>query len=343
MGIYSRGFRNYSNYQPKPKYATPEGLALSNGNVDKETAVRMITFISSYTGTFQPMIDIRNTFSKKGELSESQWSLIQKSLRFEDNSNKRNAFINAFKPMIFIDSIDAVLNKTVAYNHFKKNLKLNYAVYTVKITEIVDAKPSRGGNFWKVKLKIVPNVDGVVNVCRMCGKSLTDHTSIVTGVGPYCAKRLDPAVYQAYKKDTDKFMKMFKDEVSKIGETEVECWTNALDDRSSAFIISELTKLANQQTPLPVVTKSKPVTILFTNNIEYNSKVNRFYINRQMVKSEYVQALYSQFEKTGHDTTIVLVNPKTNGKMEFNLVDTSEEGHLVYKPSSTDVELLVDI
>ncbi len=303
IGAYYPG--RFGSYQPKPKYVRPDHI----GNfVTKEVADKMISFVSNYTGDFPPIVNMKAVIDKG--LTQSQWSLVLKSVNYAEAKEKKDSFAGVFKSIAFLPPIDAVLNKSIAYKHFKGKLKLNYAVYTVRIKEILDAIPSRGGNYWKVKLKVEPNTDGVVDVCRMCGKSLTDHTSIVTGVGPYCAKKLDPAVYDAYKKDTDKFMKMFKDEVSKIGETEIECWHNTLDDRAAHYIKQELDKMSSTAT----TKANKPNIKVLINHIEYNNELRTFYIKPTM-DSDDVNNLYSQLGNG--EVNITVVNPKTNNHVTF--------------------------
>lgn len=338
--------QRYYNQTPKPKYMRPD---LISNYVDKDTADKMISLLINYSGDFPPLVNMQAALSKG--LTESQWAVVLKAMKLKEAKDKKTIYNLNSTPINFIPALDAVLNKSVAYKHFRGKLKLSYAVYTVRIKEIVDATPSRGGNFWKLKMKVEPNVDGVVNVCRMCGKSLTDHTSIVTGVGPYCAKRLDPAVYQAYKKDTDKFMKLFKDEVSKIGVTEIECWHNALDDKTANYIKEHLDKSVSGATAEP----SKPNAKVLINHIEYNPQLKTFHIRKNMCVNDDVNALYDQYEKSSGDMTVTIVNPKSGNHVTFKLQGLHSFECSLYVPIShsgglsttqvkdNDFKLLIDL
>ena len=322
---YPTNYKSYggrgNNTTPKPKFMRPDHIA---GFVDSKTADEVITFLQTYAGTFPPLVDLRNRLSGNNGyafsgLSEKQWAMVHNTYKV----HKRNTSeLAPFTEIKLINPIDIVLNKKVAIDHFKKELKLKYAVYTVKVHSILDSVTSRGGQHKKLTLLVEPNTTGTVNVCRMCGKSLTDHKSIVSGVGPYCAKKLGAGIYHTYKTDIQKFMKEYAAELAKIGKTTVTAWHSQIE---GGEILADLVQRQIDNTLPQEVTEAK----VLINHVQWIGPLKQFLINK--IDKPDINNLYSVLN-TKNKLYISVVNINTGKSVRFEDSGEVERGFRKFIP-----------
>lgn len=317
MGIYSRGFvqNRYKNYQPVSKFISPAHIA---NFCTAEEAVQLINHLENYSGTYPLMIELRDKYNaRKGHnasgLSEKQWSIVKKNKSIETPQQP-------FRPTLFPFALDIVINKSAAFSHFKKKLGMKYGIFTLKVHSIENVVRSKSGNHYKLTMNVTPNTNGTVSVCRMCGKALTDHTSITTGIGPFCAKRLKAA--KAYKSDVKKFMEDVKIEFDKIGITQIEVW----DSQIVEGVLPIMTEIENHFNK-PV--KVEHVTVL-ADHIDWLPIDRCFVVTRSMNQHSDVQQLYNVL-KSNEVVYVNIINPKTTNWVKFvrTIVDSNKH---IFKP-----------
>lgn len=323
MAYYNR----YQNYTPVAKFISPSDIANFCTKVEAE---QIIKHLENYDGDFQPMRDTKSRYTnpKYAGLSEKQWSMVRNSM---NRANKPK--LEAFKPILFHSPIDITINKGAAFNHFKKKLGMKYGIFTLHVHQIVDVTPSRSGQFYKLKLSVSPNADGTVSACRVCGKALTDHTSIATGIGPTCAKHI--GAIKAYKSDVKLFMEEVKKEFAKVGVTEMEIWCSNIVENAQPI----LNAIEEQKTAPVTVIPDKPIATIYTKDIEWLPTDKSFVVNRTMgTNSEMINILYKVL-KSNLDSYINIMNPKTTKWVKFGF--SHSENHAdFFKPVDPNCETI---
>jgi len=342
MGIYSRGFaqNRYKNYTPVDKFISPNDVA---NFCTKEEAEHLSKFLETYDGDFQPMRDTKSRFTspKYLGLSEKQWYMVRNTM---SRANKPK--LEVFKPIQFSQPIDITVNKKAAFDHYKKKLGMKYGIFTLRVHEIVEAISSRSGQYTKLKIRVSPNADGTVSACRVCGKALTDHTSIATGIGPTCAKHI--GAMKAYKSDVKLFMEEVKKEFAKVGITEMEVWCSNI-----IMNVQPILNAIQEQKTAPVsITNTtnvsvKPRTTLYTNFIDWLPVDKCFVVHRGMTnkisaesaqQADAISNLYKDL-KEDHDRIITLLNPLTGKWVMFEFLHS--ENHADYfKPADPNCETI---
>lgn len=314
-------YRRYQQYTPVSKFVDPGHIA---GFCTKEDAVKIIQYLTSYSGTFGPITDMKNRFlSQQGYqnsgLSEKQWAIVR-------NSMQRDAIAQmpAFTPVSFATPIDITINRSAAFSHFKKKLGMKYAIFTLRVHAIKEVTPSRNGKYMRIKLLVSPNADGTVSSCRICGKPLTDHKSIATGVGPSCAKHIGAA--KLYKSDVQAFMEAVKKEFVEIGMTEIELWDSSIMENSH-IILDEIRAQRTAATPA----KKEEVVTIDVNDIAWLQLDKSFLIDRTMCDKPSIKRLYDVL-KSDLIVYVNLINRKTSNWHKFEFLHT-ENHALVFKPS----------
>jgi hypothetical protein len=215
MAYYRRNYGRYNNQPPKPKFTDP-----SQCGVTTVTPAQ----IAGYSGSDTFMITIRDAFTKYGHLSQRQWEIAAKTLNKTPYVPKPAIDVKAPLP-IFI-------NRTVAFREIRDKYKLKYGIFALKIIKIISAGKARNGNHW-AEFEVVPDTDSAMNCCRVCGKTLKDHNSIISGIGPDCAKRFGG--YNNYKSNIQQFMLDFKKEVASVGIMTIKVWENQIKDNLPNF------------------------------------------------------------------------------------------------------------
>ena len=180
----------------------------------------IVHFAMTYNGTFKFMVDMKARLLNNTGLTENQWNAVTKCYT-RDAQYKAPLLVtpNIIAPakyFAFANPVPVVLTRKGAMA-LKKKYNLTFGPFTVEILGAYDTVSRRG---YRNYIMCV-NVSGAVNVCRVCGKSLVDHKSVVSGIGPVCAKNLG-AIYHTYKTDIQKFMADFATQCAVIGNMEIE-------------------------------------------------------------------------------------------------------------------------
>ena len=180
----------------------------------------IVHFAMTYNGTFKFMVDMKARLLNNTGLTENQWNAVTKCYT-RDAQYKAPLLVtpNIIAPakyFAFANPVPVVLTRKGAMA-LKKKYNLTFGPFTVEILGAYDTVSRRG---YRNYIMCV-NVSGAVNVCRVCGKSLVDHKSVVSGIGPVCAKNLG-AIYHTYKTDIQKFMDDFATQCAVIGNMEIE-------------------------------------------------------------------------------------------------------------------------
>lgn len=301
----------YQNYTPVAKYLSPSLIA---GFCTAEEADQIVAHLRNYSGTYRLMTEMRDKYNgqngfKQSGLSEKQWQIVRKNMQIETPTQP-------FTPVLFNDKpVDILITKNAAFNHFKKKLGMDYGIFTLRVHSIEDFTRSRGGNFYKLKLRVSPNADGNVSACRVCGKALTDHTSITTGIGPTCVRKIGAT--KAYKTDVKAFMVELKKVFDKVGITEIEIWdSNILEGLQP--ILAEVKKHIEKPTA-----KVDHISIS-TEHIQWIPKQKAFSIDSSMNKYTDVNRLYDVL-KSESILYVNLVNPKTSNWVKFRKIHPAIE------------------
>lgn len=308
----------YQNYQPVAKFMSPDHI---QGFCTAEEAYKLVQHLRNYNGTYNLMAEMRDKFNgqngfKQSGLSEKQWSIVKKNM-------EREAPVPAFKPIILNDKlIDIVINKGSAFNHFKKKLGMDYAIFTLRVHSIENAERSRSGQFYKLKLRVSANADGNVSACRVCGKALTDPTSITTGIGPTCAKHI--GAVKAYKTDVTKFMEELKKEFAKVGITEMEIWNSNIVEGGD-----EIMQLVENHFKTPV-DEIEHVTIR-TDHINWVPQTKSFNVDASMHHHSDIKQLYDVLHQ-GKKVYVNVLNPATTNWHRFEPLTRQIDNAWVFTP-----------
>ena len=190
---------------------------------DASTRAQVVNFLISYNGTFKFLLDMRDRLvNQKVGLSDNQWNAVYKCYNRENRNaiqittNTPSTVAPAPVMIDFATPIPVTLNRTAAMK-IKKKYNLMFGPFTVEILGFIPTR--RNHKYQTFKFRV--NAAGAVNVCRICGKSLKDQKSVVSGIGPVCAKGLGH-MYHTYQTDIQKFMQQFADECNKIGVMEAD-------------------------------------------------------------------------------------------------------------------------
>lgn len=314
MSMYRKVYtgNRYANHQPVPKFMSPDHI---QGFCTADEAYKLVQHLNSYSGKFSLMIEMRDKFNgqngyKQSGLSEKQWGIVRKNMHMETPAKP-------FTPVMFLHPCDIVVNKTVAYSHFKKKLGMKYGIFTLRVHSIKNVERSRGGAYYKITMDVSPNADGPVSACRVCGKALTDHTSITTGIGPTCAKKIGAT--KAYKSDVKKFMEEVKKEFQKVGVTEITTWDSYIVQGSHP-IMAEINNHFNKAVKIEHVTVS-------TEHVDWLPYDKSFVVTRQMDKHSDVKVLYDVL-KSNEVVYVNLMNPKTTNWVKFKRRSITDNKHI---------------
>jgi len=203
------------NKQVRTNIATP-----APENMDPAESNELLTYVQSYTGTFSFMLDLQRKYNANKVLSPAQWAAVAKCYK-RDAQYKAPQVVtpNIVAPAKYFavtNPVQVVLTRKGAMA-LKKKYNLTFGPFTVEILGAYDTVSRHGYRNYVMRV----NASGAVNVCRVCGKSLVDHKSVVSGIGPVCAKNLG-AIYHTYKTDIQKFMADFATQCAAIGNMEIE-------------------------------------------------------------------------------------------------------------------------
>ena len=210
-----RKYDSAVNKQVRTNIATP-----APENMDPADANELLAYVQSYTGAFSFMLDLQRKYNTNKVLSPAQWAAVAKCFKRDAKYQAPKVVTSSIvAPAIcftFANPVPVVLTRTGAMA-LKKKYNLTFGPFTVEILGAYDSVSRRGYRNYVMRV----NASGAVNVCRVCGKSLVDHKSVVSGIGPVCAKNLG-AMYHTYKTDIQKFMADFATQCAAIGNMEIE-------------------------------------------------------------------------------------------------------------------------
>lgn len=210
-----RKYDNAVNKQVRTNTTTPAPTNLSPADT-----VELINYVTNYKGTFRFMLDLQGKYNVNKALSPAQWAAVEKCYK-RDTQYKAPQSVtpNVVAPakyFAFANPVPVVLTRKGAMA-LKRKYNLSFGPFTVEILGAYDNVSRRGYRNYVMRV----NASGAVNVCRVCGKSLVDHKSVVSGIGPVCAKNLG-AIYHTYQTDIQKFMADFAAQCAAIGNMEIE-------------------------------------------------------------------------------------------------------------------------
>lgn len=205
-----------SSYKPKNSDPTVFGFPI-------ETR----TWMESYTGSDTFLLSLNKQLSQYNHLSETQWRYAHAAMQAAINGGKSNKVPLA--PLTLKTPLPILINRTAAFREIRDKYKLQYGIFALAITKVNSTGTARNGNDW-AEIEVIPDANATVSSCRICGKTLTDHRSVVSGIGSVCAKKYFPHLYITYKTDIDKFIAAFKVETSKLGTFTIKIWANQVKE-----------------------------------------------------------------------------------------------------------------
>lgn len=155
----------------------------------------VVEYTRNYSGTFEFMLDMQAALKSWGELTPGQTKGVANCMRAEMLRNQHRTIQAAMAPIT--DGMyrkDGIIYKVQAAVHGSGNL---YAKQLVK-----DDYSRSGWRFEyvagavrkllladKMTLEQAKEFGALYGTCCVCGRTLTDETSIEMGIGPICAGR----------------------------------------------------------------------------------------------------------------------------------------------------------
>lgn len=244
---YKKRFFKKPYAAPSPKFKKPSetGMGLTDD---------CMSWLANYSGQDLFISSLKSQFTQKGELTAAQWKMADK--------NYRKSLPKVKLPTLSLSTPEPIMvGRTVAFREIRDKYKLQYGVFALKITAVNDAGVARNGNRW-AELDVIADADSPVNACRVCGKTLTDHASVVTGIGSVCAKKYFASSYNVYKKNPQHFMAPFKAEVAKLGTMKIKVWENQVKEHVQNFALVVDKFLNQKHTATPVTPTPAPVPVM---------------------------------------------------------------------------------
>ena len=236
------------NSYSKSKVVGGSKIQLRSNTPDPTTypeATKIASWLVAYNGTFTFLLNMQADLKKHG-LTVAQWAGV---IKCYNNDQKRQPASGQM--VMFNKPVPVIINRSAAMM-IKKQLNTSYGPFALEVLGCIPTKSRK--TLYKVRI----NSTGAVNVCRVCGKSLVDYKSIVSGIGPVCAKTHLGSMYVTYKADIQKFMAQWAAECAKIGEFDVMLgnWNfkeglNTVISTASATVSAPPTINSNNTAPLP--------------------------------------------------------------------------------------------
>lgn len=241
---------HYSRHRNHPN----SHVRLLEPNTSDPNKAQILDFVKNYylKGSFPFMLSMQKEFALGKGLTTSQWEAVIKCFQKERGSLVPVAHAATAQPIIMTrlaNPVPIVVNRWTAM-HIKKTKKLSYGPFTL---EVVAVNPK---NRFMYTVRI--NASGSVNVCRICGKSLTDHNSKVSGIGPVCAKNI--GMYNTYKTSIQQFMASWQTMVNAVGEFDIMIKSRAIKEGYGA-LMSEVRDACIQQTGTVIPPTPTPIAV----------------------------------------------------------------------------------
>lgn len=276
--------------------------------------------LMAYNGTFPFLLDLRSKLIMYSNLSDKQWSAVDKCLQPKQAPDPT---------LVAVDScvLPITVSPSAARYLAKKN---NWTVNptTLVVTRIVN----RDRSGYNVRVKA--DWSGSVSSCRCCGKTLTDWRSQATGVGPYCVKRTG-IPYVRNQQDVARFQKEMEDLCNKMGEVDVyiKKWHIDQGERRMIEAIE-----ASTPTKAPEFVVQDPMQISFqwcTWHIPERALVTETGRVRLFIEDKYVESgQYASFFGPQHNyPKIIEVMNRNTGNTErfalFNNINVMKSADLL--------------
>lgn len=307
------------------KYTTPgyAGVTTSASMSDAD----IIAWLSNYTGTDTFILDVKIRFQMYNELSVKQWQSVCDTIDRLQKALPANTMLPIYN---LHTPVTLFLKRSTAFK-IRDNHGLAFGVFSVRVLAINAATRGRYGI--KYELLIEPDFDTPVNACRVCGKTLTDATSISTYIGPQCAKMYGGSSYKQYKIDPAKFRHDFKVEcLSKMPSVINFTIYDSNINEGQSELYAAYVEYTNQ-TPMPVPANVNTQTVNMRQTVptpntpiqyNWNSTTN------PMTKiSDNVWILVdSSLAGTKHGTIIKIINTVSNNDKLFKVIADAGFGHV---------------
>lgn len=261
---------------PATKYSDPAELRLP---------AELYTRVRNYGGTDPLLQSISSQLIRFGKLSRKQWYAAHMHLKTSTDpsttvpATTATSSVSPASDIVQLTPVPAVpspvmtrvpiqlgtplpifINRTAAFRQIRDKYNLEYGIFALKIVKIHKAGRARNGNTY-AEIDVVADAESSVSCCRICGKTLTDHRSIVSGIGPECAKRLG-AVYTKYKQDVNLFMDAFKQHAASLGVMRIIVWRSQIKEHLPNFDFAVQTWSNQPLVPAqPATTPSNGTTV----------------------------------------------------------------------------------
>ena len=161
-------------------------------------------WLENYNGTFEFLISLKVQLTTKGYLSDKQISAAERCMQ-RDKQPK----LEVVKPKPTF-SVKAGQVLEVRKGFAKKMAQLNNSPVAFHNFEVNEVKAETS----KAILVRIKASSKVTSHCCVCGRTLTDPTSVISGIGPDCAEK-SGIPYGA--------VEMTKEAMEQIAMKEVEC------------------------------------------------------------------------------------------------------------------------
>ena len=186
-----------------PKQLEFAEKALKSAQVVKvETMSEDLKQIANYDGSNLFMIDIKNKLMTYGTLTDSQVRASLNQIRKESDLKKR------FTVKIPTPGETIRIGRSVGQD-LKQKHELKFNPILIDITKVLAVSPKAVRFEGKMTIKRG-------DICRCCGKTLTDEFSMLTGVGKLCSKHMG-IEYITDKSQTERFRNEYLKKVDEIG------------------------------------------------------------------------------------------------------------------------------
>ncbi len=145
-------------------------------NTQNEQNKNIYEWILSYEGNFDFLLSLKAQLQAKGSLSEKQVSAAERC-----RNKERPKLRVVAAPVYSVKAGDVLeVNRSFAKKMAKASGSL-FMFYNIEVLEVLDE------TMFTIKIRTKASAR-VTSHCCVCGRSLTDPASILSGIGPVCAK-----------------------------------------------------------------------------------------------------------------------------------------------------------